>query len=72
MTKVESQTWRVLKPENGSTPSNEFKHGTKSSNISNMFKFSLAKVWTMVAGGGASVVYSDTVAVRSLAGELMP
>ena len=69
MTKVESQTWRVLKPENGRTPSNEFKHGTKSSN---MFKFSLAKVWTMVAGGGASVVYSDTVAVRSLAGELMP
>lgn len=23
-----------------------------------------AEVWTMVAGGGASVVYSDTVAVR--------
>ena len=46
MTKVESQTWRVLKAENGRTPSNEFKDGTESSNMfkyvqicSNMFKY---------------------------------
>ena len=44
--------------------SNELKGGT----VERRLRFSLAKVWTMVAGGGASVVYSDTVAVRSLAG----
>ena len=29
-----------------------------------------AEVWTMVAGGGASVVYSDTVADYGWGGEL--
>ena len=28
------------------------------------------RVWTMVAGGGASVIYSDTICVMGFAGEL--